>query len=407
MPHGSDSLLLQLFTIFVWAKVFGELFERMSVPAVLGEILAGVVLGPYATRFILPGDTIYSIAEIGAVFLLFTIGLETSPRDLIRVGRISIMVALAGVVLPFAAGFLFLRAQHEPTHEAVFVALAMVATSVGITARVLRDLKAHKSRSAQIILGAAVFDDILGMLLLGVLVSTVRGGGTQWLHLGLVTAEAIAFAFFMIFVAPKVVDRLELGIAGMQTHDAPLVLALALCLGLSVAATHIGMAAIIGAFFAGLAFADYSPRWNLEPRAQAINQFLVPFFFFTMGSRLDLSVFSRGVIVVGLMLSLLAIITKIAGCGLASWGEGWRGMLQVGVGMTPRGEVALIVALIGLQMSMISQRAYALVIMMTAITTIVPPPLLKVLFAPPIGGAPTIAPARRQPDEVQITGQIG
>ncbi len=407
MPHGSDSLLLQLFTIFVWAKVFGELFERMSVPAVLGEILAGVVLGPYATRFILPGDTIYSIAEIGAVFLLFTIGLETSPRDLIRVGRISIMVALAGVVLPFAAGFLFLRAQHEATREAVFVAAAMVATSVGITARVLRDLKAHKSRSAQIILGAAVFDDILGMLLLGVLVSTVRGGGIQWLHLGLVSAEAIAFAFFMIFVAPKVVDRLELGIEGMQTHDAPLVLALALCLGLSVAATHIGMAAIIGAFFAGLAFADYSPRWNLEPRAQAINQFLVPFFFFTMGSRLDLSVFSRGVIVVALMLSLLAIMTKIAGCGLASWGEGWRGMLQVGVGMTPRGEVALIVALIGLQMSMISQRAYALVIMMTAITTIVPPPLLKVLFAPPIGGAPTVAPARRQSDEVQITGQIG
>jgi len=407
MPHGSDSLLLQLFTIFVWAKVFGELFERMSVPAVLGEILAGVVLGPYATRFILPGDTIYSIAEIGAVFLLFTIGLETSPSDLIRVGRISIMVALAGVVLPFAAGFLFLRAQHEATREAVFVAAAMVATSVGITARVLRDLKAHKSRSAQIILGAAVFDDILGMLLLGVLVSTVRGGGIQWLHLGLVSAEAIAFAFFMIFVAPKVVDRLELGIEGMQTHDAPLVLALALCLGLSVAATHIGMAAIIGAFFAGLAFADYSPRWNLEPRAQAINQFLVPFFFFTMGSRLDLSVFSRGVIVVGLMLSLLAIITKIAGCGLASWGEGWRGMLQVGVGMTPRGEVALIVALIGLQMGMISQRAYALVIMMTAITTIVPPPLLKVLFAPPIGGAPTVAPARRQSDEVQITGQIG
>jgi Na+:H+ antiporter len=405
MPHGADSLLLQLFTIFVWAKVFGELFERMYLPAVLGEILAGVVLGPYATRFIIPGDTIYSIAEIGAVFLLFTVGLETSPSDLIRVGRVSMLVAIAGVVLPFMAGFLFLRARHEVTHEAVFVAAAMVATSVGITMRVLRDLKAHKSRAARIILGAAVFDDILGMLLLGVLVSTVRGGGTQWLHLGIVTAEAIAFALFMIFVAPKVVDRLELGIEGMQTHDAPLVLALALCLGLSVAATHIGMAAIIGAFFAGLAFADYSPRWNLEPRAQAINQFLVPYFFFTMGSRLDLSVFSRSVIVAGLLLSLLAIVTKVLGCGLASWGEGWRGMLQVGVGMTPRGEVALIVALIGLQMNMISQRAYALVIMMTAITTIVPPPIMKVLFAPKMGGAPTIPPAREE-SEVQISGQI-
>ena len=299
MPHGTDSLLLQMFTIFVWAKVFGELFERMHLPAVLGEILAGVILGPYATRFILPGDTIYSIAEIGAVFLLFTVGLETAPSDLIRVGRISLGVAIAGIVLPFAMGFIFMRVNQEPMHEAVFVAAAMVATSVGITARVLRDLNVHKSRPAQIILGAAVFDDILGMLLLGVLVSTVTTGGVQWLHLSLVSVEAIGFAIFMIYVAPRVVDRLEPGIEQMQTQDAPLVLALALCLGLSVAATRIGMAAIIGAFFAGIAFADYSPRWNLEPRAQAINQFLSPFFFFTMGSRLDLSVFSRSVVAAG------------------------------------------------------------------------------------------------------------
>ena len=221
------------------------------------------------------------------------------------------------------------------------------------------------------------------------------GGGVQWLHLSLVAVEAVGFAIFMIFVAPKLVHRLEPGIQQMQTHDAPLVLALALCLGLSVAATHIGMAAIIGAFFAGLAFADYSPRWNLEPRAQAINQFLSPFFFFTMGSRLDLSVFSRSVIVLGLALSVLAIVTKIVGCGLPLYREGWRRMLQVGVGMTPRGEVALIVALIGLQMNMISQRAYALVIMMTAITTILPPPFLKMLFAPGQTGAGSAAPPAR------------
>jgi Kef-type K+ transport system membrane component KefB len=401
MPHGTDSLLLQLFTIFVWAKVFGELFERLRLPAVLGEILAGVVLGPYATRFIIPGDTIYSIAEIGAVFLLFTVGLETSPSDLIRVGRLSLRVAVAGIVLPFVMGFLFLRLSHEPTHEAVFVAAAMVATSVGITARVLRDLSVIKSRAAQIILGAAVFDDILGMLLLGMLVSTVSAGGIQWLHFGLVSLEAIGFAVFMIFVAPRVVDRLEPGIQQMQTQDAPLVIALALCLGLSVAATRIGMAAIIGAFFAGLAFADFSPRWNLEPRAQAINQFLAPFFFFTMGSRLDLSVFSRSVVFLALGLSALAVISKIVGCGLPLYSEGWRSMLQVGVGMTPRGEVALIVALIGLQMNMISQRAYALVLIMTAVTTVLPPPLLRILFAPD-----TTQSGHPDPVEVHISGRL-
>jgi Kef-type K+ transport system membrane component KefB len=406
MPHGTDSLLLQLFTIFVWAKVFGELFVRLRLPAVLGEILAGVVLGPYATRFVIPGDTIYSIAEIGAVFLLFTVGLETSPSDLIRVGRLSLRVAVAGIVVPFAMGFLFLRLNREPTHEAIFVAAAMVATSVGITARVLRDMNVHRSRTAQIILGAAVFDDILGMLLLGMLVSTASTGGVQWVHLGLVSLEATGFAIFMIFVAPRVVDRLEPGIQLMQTQDAPLLLALALCLGLSVAATRIGMAAIIGAFFAGLAFADYSPRWNLEPRAQAINLFLAPFFFFTMGSRLDLSVFSRSVVVLALALSALAVISKIVGCGLPLYREGWRSMLQVGLGMTPRGEVALIVALIGLQMNMISQRSYALVIVMTAVTTVLPAPFLRMLFKPngkdSGGGAPV---GDEQGAAVQISGQ--
>ncbi len=404
MPHGTDSLLLQMFTIFVWAKVFGELFERMHLPAVLGEILAGVILGPYATRFILPGDTIYSIAEIGAVFLLFTIGLETAPSDLIRVGRLSLGVAIAGVALPFATGLLFLRLHKEPRQEAVFVAAAMVATSVGITVRVLRDMNVHRSRAARIILGAAVFDDILGMLLLGILVSTIRKGGIQWLHLGLVSLEAIGFALFMIFVAPKVVNRLSPGIKQMQTHDAPLVLALALCLGLSVAATWVGMAAIIGAFFAGLAFADYSPEWNLEPRAQAINQFLSPFFFFTMGSRLDLSVFSRSVVLLALGLSAIAVVSKVVGCGLPLYREGWRNMLKVGVGMTPRGEVALIVALIGLQMNLISQRAYALVIIMTAVTTVLPPPILKILFTPEDENF--AAPSIEEPAEAQVSGQL-
>ncbi len=404
MPQGTDSLLLQLFTIFVWAKVFGELFERMHLPAVLGEIFAGVILGPSVTRFVLPGDTIYSIAQIGAVFLLFTIGLETSPGDLIRVGRLSLGVAIAGVAVPFATGLLFLRLNKEPRHEAVFVAAAMVATSVGITARVLRDMNVHKSRSAQIILGAAVFDDILGMLLLGILVSTIRKGGIQWLHLGLVAIEAVGFALFMIFVAPKLVDRLEPGIRQIQTHDAPLMLALALCLGLSVAATRIGLAAIIGAFFAGLVFADYSPRWNLEPRAQAINVFLSPFFFFTMGSRLDISVFSRSVVVLALALSGLAVISKILGCGLPLYREGWRRMLQVGVGMTPRGEVALIVALIGLQMNIISQRAYALIIVMTAVTTILPAPFLRMLFTPE--RTSTAAHNGEGAAEVQISGRL-
>ncbi len=380
MPHGTDTLLLQLFTIFVWAKVFGELFERLGMPAVLGEILAGVALGPYATGFIVPTATVTAISEIGAIFLLFTVGLETSPTDLVRVGTTSLRVALLGVVLPFVLGFGYLMLRRETVHEAAFVGAAMVATSVGITARILRDMQVLKTRAAQIILGAAVFDDILGMILLAVVASLATGGGIHWVHLGIITAEAVAFALFMIFIGPRVIQRVRPGLQRLTMHDAPLILALALCLGLSVASTTIGMAAIIGAFFAGLIFADYSPEWNLQPRVHAINEFLAPFFFFTMGARLDLHVFNRSVVISAIVITILAFISKIVGCGLPLLKEGRDLALKVGIGMSPRGEVALIVALIGLQMGAISQPTYAIVIFMTAITTLLPPFFIKSMF---------------------------
>jgi Kef-type K+ transport system membrane component KefB len=381
MPHGADTLLLELFAIFVWAKVFGELFEQLSLPAVLGEILAGVVLGPNLTALVVPSSTVASISEIGAIFLLFTVGLETRPQELIQVGKTAVNVAAAGVAAPFVLGFGYMKLIGEPTHEAIFVAAAMVATSVGITARVMADLHVLHTRVAKIVLGAAVFDDILGMILLAVVAGMVSTGGVRWIHLGVLVVEAVGFALFMIYYGPRLVRRMRPGLQRMSTHDAPLILALAICLGLSVMASKIGMAAIIGAFFAGLIFADYSPEWNLQPRAHAINEFLAPFFFFTMGSRLDPKVFySPGVIVGAVVISFLAVISKVAGCGLPVLREGWRTFLRVGVGMTPRGEVALIVAAIGLQMNMISQRAYALVIFMTAVTTMLAPPVLRVLF---------------------------
>src|SRR5437764_3889029 len=166
MDHGPETLLLELFAIFLAAKIFGELFERMYLPAVLGEILAGVALGPFALGWVHPTDTIESIAEIGAIFVLFNAGLETSPGDLVRVGRTALLVAVAGIVFPFVLGFGYMKLIGDATTEAVFVGAAMVATSVGITARVLGDLNVLSSRLAKIILGAAVFDDILGMVVL-------------------------------------------------------------------------------------------------------------------------------------------------------------------------------------------------------------------------------------------------
>ena len=379
MPQGSEQLLLELFAIFVSAKVVGEVFERLNLPAVLGEILAGIGLGPYALGWIIPADTIHSVAEIGAIFVLFSAGLETSPRDLISVGRKSLLVAGAGVVVPFILGFAYMKARGDVTHEAVFVGAAMVATSVGITARVLGDMRVLSTRTAKLILGAAVFDDILGMVLLAV-VAGLASGSLEWLHLGILIGEAVTFALFMIFIAPRLVRRIEPQMERLSTQNASLIVALAICLLLSWLAAKIGIAAIIGAFFAGLMFADYAPRWNLLPRVAGITEFLAPYFFFAIGARLNIQLFSGDVLVAAIMISLLAIISKVIGCGLPVLNEGWPTVFRVGIGMMPRGEVALIVALVGLQSRIVTQSTYAIVVFMTGVTTLLAPPLLRYLF---------------------------
>src|SRR5205814_9050137 len=248
--NGPEELLLELFVIFVAAKVLGEVFERLSLSAVLGEILAGICLGPYALGLIHPSDTLHSVAELGAIFVLFSAGLETSPRDLIRVGNKALQVAVAGVIVPFVLGFAYVKLHGDATREAVFVGAAMVATSVGITARVLGDLRVLATRTAKLILGAAVFDDILGMVLLAV-VAGLASGSLEWLHLGILIGEAVTFALFMIFIAPRLVRRIEPQMERLSTQNASLIVALAICLLLSWLAAKIGIAAIIGAFFAG------------------------------------------------------------------------------------------------------------------------------------------------------------
>jgi len=216
-------------------------------------------------------------------------------------------------------------------------------------------------------------------------------------------AEAVGFAIFMIFVGPKIVYHIRPGLERMSTRNAPLILALAICLGLSVLAERMGLAAIIGAFFAGLVFAEYSPEWNLQPRAHAINEFLAPFFFFTMGARLDIRVFHGDIWIDAIVLTVLAVLSKVLGCGVPLLREGPRTALRVGVGMMPRGEVALIVALLGLQLRIVTPGAYAVVLFMTAVTTLIAPPLLRLLFR---GEAPPAMPPDLVTDAEQTTGTL-
>ena len=221
MAHAPDQFLLQLLVIFASAKVVGELFERLKLPSVLGEILAGAALGPYALAWIVPSDTIHSVAEIGAIFVLFSAGLETSPQDLIQVGRKALLVAVAEIVVPFALGFAYMKWRGDGSSEAIFVGAAMVATSVGITARVLADLRVLATRTAKVILGAAVFDDILGMVLLAIVAGLASSGGLEWLHLGVLMVEAAAFSLFMIFIAPRIVRRIQPGVDRLYPTCSP------------------------------------------------------------------------------------------------------------------------------------------------------------------------------------------
>ena len=377
MDTGTQPLLLALFGIFLAAKVVGEVFERFHLPAVLGEILAGILFGPYALNWIHPSDSIYSIAELGAIFVLFNAGLETSPKDLIRVGNTALLVALGGILFPFVLGFGYMKLEGDSTTEAMFVGVAMMATSVGITIRVLADLHVLSSDPAKVVLGAAVFDDILGMVLLAVVEGVTSSGKVRYLHMVVLTIEATTFALFMVFVAPRIVRHIHGGVERFSTRNAPLMVALILCLLLSWLALKIGMAAIIGAFFAGMMFADFAPRWNLVPKAHAINEFLAPYFFFAIGSRINIAQFSGGVLKTAIAISLLAILSKLAGCGLPVVNRGWRSAMTIGIGMVPRGEVALIVALAGLNARVVSQATYSIVVFMTAVTTLVAPLALR------------------------------
>jgi Kef-type K+ transport system membrane component KefB len=379
MEHGGG-VLLDLFVMFTAAKILAELCERIKVPGVIGEMGAGVLIGPYVLHWVTPTAIHSMVAQVGVVFLLFSIGLETKPRDMFRVGGVAALVAFLGVVLPFIGGFLVLHATGHSTVESIFAGAALVATSVGITARVLSDLGVLAARASRVILGAAVIDDVLGMLALAV-VSSLAEGVLRWVSMVLLFGEALAFVVFIAWAGSHVMARLHRPVLSMKTRRPGFAFALIVCLGLSVAAGEVGMAAIIGAFLAGLALAEKKDDWDLGERAEGVSSFLSPFFFVVLGMNLDIGAFTQpGIIGLAAILTGVAIVGKLIGCGAGALGLGWMDSMRIGVGMIPRGEVGLIVALLGMQTGVISHPVYAMVIFMVVATTVAAPFALILLF---------------------------
>lgn len=320
------------------------------------------------------------LAEFGVIVLLFSVGLEMDFGQLRVVGARGVLVGSAGIVLPFIAGAGLMWLTGHTTPTALFVGTALVATSVGITARVLADLGLLGETESVIILAAAVVDDVLGLLVLAA-VTAMGSGSVDPLSLGLLVVETLIFIGILLTMGRAALSRYGDRVGDLRIQHGALSFALLLCLVLAVLAGVIGLAAIVGAFLAGLLVADLSDEHQLKRDMEPIRALLVPFFFVLTGARLDIAALlePQG-LMLGLALTVLAVLTKLIGCGLAMWGTSLRSAVRVGVGMVPRGEVGLVVASLGLAAGVIDGVLYGAVLMMVAVTTLVAPFLLGPAF---------------------------
>jgi Kef-type K+ transport system membrane component KefB len=373
------SVLVDLFVLFAAAKVLGELFEHIRQPAVVGELLAGVIVGPHVLGVVAGDQAVLDVvAELGVIFLLFTVGLETSIGELRSVGRQAALVGVLGVVLPFAAGGGLMFLTGYATEDALFVAAALVATSVGVTARVLRDIGAIETSVAKVVLAAAIVDDILAMLVLAV-VAGLAVGDVSSLSLVITLLEVAAFLALTILAGPSITRRLSNIVRIPGIPESPFLVAVLFTLGLAAASEVIGLAAIIGAFLAGLIFEFRKDE--VAHQVEPVYQLLVPFFFAVTGTRLDPAVFADpSILGLAALVTLIAIATKVLGGFAGALGLGRRTALAIGVGMVPRGEVGLIVASLGLGLGVIDLQLYGVVVAMTVLTTVLTPPVLVPLL---------------------------
>lgn len=402
-------LLIQLAVILFAAKIAGELASRyLKLPPVLAELGVGVLIGPYALGSIgIPGfgplfpipivdgvaaiipvsNELFSLAQIGSIFLLFAIGLETNLRQFLRYAAPATAVALGGVIVPFALGagatvlFGFDDGQGFASPKALFMGAIMTATSVGITARVLADLNRLDSPEGVTVLAAAVVDDVMGILVLTVVVGISTAGTFSLGSIGWIAFKAIGFWLGLTAVGILVAPYLEKVVNLFRAPGAGLVLMSALALLAAGMAEIFGLAFIIGAFSIGLALSTTNLGHRVEEQLIPVNEILVPVFFVVMGMLVDVSSMANG-LVFGLIISVLAILSKVLGSGVPALFTGFnlRGGSRVGVGMMPRGEVALIIAGIGLSQGIIAQSLFGVSIMMTVITTLVAPIMLIPLF---------------------------
>lgn len=403
-----EQFFIALALILIFSKVFGELAERIKQPSVLGELVAGIILGG-SVLAIVPSvagmagyNTFHLLAEVGVAILLFEIGLETDLKDLIKVGFTSMLVAIVGVIVPFALGFASILVFEkygmlgnvDPNFTiliAITAGATLTATSVGITARVLSDMNRLQSGEAKIILGAAVIDDILGLIILGVVSGLIEssesgiGVNVSATSVGIIFLKAFGFLFAAIIIGNLISKRLFNLVEKMRVRGVLLLSALSFAFIFAYLASLVGLAPIVGAFAAGLVLANTNQFKSIEERLKPVSDFFTPIFFIMVGAAVDVSVFNPFVkenipiLLIALILFIVAVVGKLVS-GFAVLQKGIKKSV-VAVGMIPRGEVGLIFAQMGLTYGIFTSELFSAVTVMVMLTTFIAPPLLKIMFA--------------------------
>ena len=369
---------MALFVVLLAAKIGEEASRRAGQPPILGEILAGVLIGPSAAGLVEPDEVLEVFSELGVVFLLFVVGLETRLSDMRAVGGRALSVGLLGVVLPFLGGFGIGEVLGESLETSLFIGAALMATSAGITSAVLLDLGMGDRAAARTILGAAVVDDVLALVLLSVVVGLAGEDGVSITGVAVLLLGAVAFIGIVAVAGSRLLGRYPGALQSPRFSDTGLLPAVLLCLGLAALAGEIGLAAIIGAFLAGMVVAETRGHSEVEEEIKPLYAFFPPFFFAFIGLQVDLSALAdAGTLALLAAVTAVAVATKLAGSWLGTRGMARRDRAIVSFGMVPRGEVGIIVAGIGSAAGVIDAELFAVIVGMAVLTTVMAPPVLR------------------------------
>ncbi|OIK11372.1 cation:proton antiporter [Bacillus sp. MUM 13] len=371
-------LILQLAIILISSKIAGSISVRLGQPSVLGKLLIGIVLGPSLLGVITETKALEEFSQIGVILLMFLAGLETDVQEFKRSGKASLLVGFGGILVPLSLGYFAGVLMHLTVMESLFLGLLLSATSVSISVQALKEMNQLQTREGTVILGAAVIDDVAVIIALAFLMSFAGGD----VSLSAVIFKKVLFFAAAILFGWKAVPWFMNKFASLKVTETVISSALILCFVYAFAAEYTGVAAIIGAYIAGVSISVTKFKHEVFEKAETIGYSLfVPVFFTSIGVAADFSGLKENLVLI-VLLSLLAIFTKLFGASLGAKiaGFGWSSSLGIGAAMVSRGEVALIMASIGLEARLLSKEMFAVIVVVVLATTIITPPLMKWFF---------------------------